>query len=202
LKRCSEQAATRYGVPGLLALIAAALLAGCAASPAVISDKPDPVTGVTVTYSKTPLIMYRDNPAQAAYARNFLHLGPVEVNDGGSHQYYLWLGIWNTMRSADQSEHREGFDSIVLFADGEPMALEVSGWTPAAIGASEHTYVRPVANASDAYYRVTADQIRLLAEAVDIRLRTTGPAAREFHLWNEQRAAKGDLAEFLVHTLH
>lgn len=105
------------------------------------------------------------------------------------------------MQLADLSEHRDGFESIIVFADGEPLTFELAGWTPESIGTSEPTYMKPVASASDAYYEVTADQIRLIAGARDIRLRSTGAFPKEFQLWDEQISAKNSLAEFLNRTL-
>ncbi len=105
------------------------------------------------------------------------------------------------MQRSDIMEHRDGFESIVIFADGEPLPLELSGWTPNAIGTSEPTYLKPVASSTDAYYQVTVDQIRLIAEATDIRLQTSGSFPREFGLWDDQRSAKDCLAEFLLLAL-
>lgn len=182
-------------------MIAVSVLFGCAGSAATVNDKLDPLTGVTITFSKSPLVLYRDNPSQAAYARNFVHLGPIQVNRSGNYQYYLWLGIWNTMQTASLSQHRDGFDSIVLFADGEPLLLDLSGWTPEAIGSSEPVYLKPVASSVDAYYRVTADQIRLIAESSDIRLRTTGSSPKGFEMWDQQKAARAGLNEFVSRVL-
>lgn len=172
-------------------------LVGCASSGPVVTDKLDPQTAATFTFCNTPLVMYRDTPSRAAYARNYIYLGPIQVNRAGAYQYFLWVGIWNTMQTADLTERRDGFESIIIFADGEPLFLDIAGWTPDAIGASEPVYLKPVASASDAYYRVTADQIRLIAEAREIRLRTTGSSAREFTMWDEQKAARSDLADFV-----
>ena len=182
----------------LTGLIVAMTVVGCASTSPTINDNLDPLTGVTVTFSRTPLVMYRENPSQAAYARNYVHLGPIQVNRSGSYQYYLWIGIWNTMQTADLSEHRDGFESIVLFADGEPLLLELSGWTQEAIGTSERVYLKPVASSADAYYQVTADQIRLIAQSRDIRLRTTGSSPKDFELWDDQKSARNDLTEFLT----
>lgn len=196
-----HKAILHRGAIGLIIRIVAILmLVSCASSPAII-EKLDSTTGVTVTFSRTPLVLYRDKPSEAAYARNYVHLGPIQVNRIGSYRYYLWLGIWNTMQLADLSEHRDGFESIIVFADGEPLTFELAGWTPESIGTSEPTYMKPVASASDAYYEVTADQIRLIAGARDIRLRSTGAFPKEFQLWDEQISAKNSLAEFLNRTL-
>jgi hypothetical protein len=182
-----------------LACLAASLtIVGCASPSPIVAEKLDPLTGVTVTFAETPLVLYRDNPSRAAYARNFVHLGPIQVNRAGSYRYYLWLGIWNTMQVEDLSGHRDGFESIIVFADGEPLTLELVGWTPEAIGASEPTYLKPVASTADAYYEVTADQIRLIANSRDIRIHVVGTSPKEFQLWDDQMSARNSLAEFLT----
>lgn len=173
------------------------MVSACASSVPMINDKLDEATGVTITFIGTPLLLYRETPAQAAYARDYAQLGPIQVNRSGSYQYYLWIGSWATMQTSSVSEHRDGFESIVVFADGEPLALELSGWTPDAIGASEPTYLKPVASSTDAYYQVTIDQIRMIGEATDIRLRTGGSSPREYEPWDDQTAARAAFARFL-----
>ena len=177
-------------------------VAACGNQQGVIDNKLDPATAVTITYSRTPMVFYRDDSGKAAFARNYLHLGPLEVNRMGSFRYYLWLGIWNNMQDAEPGEARDGFESIVIFADGEPLALELSGWTPAAIGATEPVYVRPVASAADAYYEVTVDHLRLIAASHDVRIQATGSDTRSYELWDEQEAAKTSLIEFLNNSVY
>ena len=174
-------------------------VAGCAAS-SVLGVKLDPKTSATLTYSPTPMILYSDAPGHAAYARNFVSLGPLQTNRSGNYQYFIWLGIWSTHRTSLEPDERDGFDSIILFVDGEPLNLGVAGWTPETIGASEPIYAQPVASATDAYYRVTADQIRLIAEADEVSLQTTGFSSSSFELWDEQSAARQGLREFLAAT--
>ena len=175
-----------------------AALASCASNPSTLTrEYLDTGTGVTVTTSQVPLVLYRDNPAAAAYARNVVHLGPVEVNRSGEYRYFLWVGIWNTLQSTDTSLSRDGFETIVITVDSESMALDLAGWTPAAIDASAPVYLRPVASASDAYYPLTVDQIRFIAEARNITLRTTGNSPREYNLWSGQQGARQALLAFL-----
>lgn len=178
-------------------MIVAVIISGCASQSPIIREKLDPLTGVTVTFSNTPLIMYRDDSGRAAFARNYIHMAPIQVNRSGSYQYYLWLGAWNTMQSAGVAEHQDNLESIVLFVDGEPMSLDLVGWTPEAIGTTEPVYLKPVASSVDAYYRVTADQIRLIAESTDLTLRTSGVNAREFNPWDNQQLARSELLQFL-----
>ena len=180
----------------LMALMAILSITACAASGPTVHDRLDPLTGVTVTFVNSPLMLFRDNPARAAYARNFLHLGPIQVNRGGSNRHYLWLGIWSTMERTDTTDYRSSFESIILFADGEPLSLELAGWTPEAINLSAPPYLKPVASTADGYYEVTADQIRLIAAAGDISLRTTGSSSGDYEMWDKQVAARHDLTEF------
>ena len=177
----------------LLVLVAS----GCASDTGMVRDQMDTVTSVTVSYSQTPMVFYRDVSGRAAYARDFVHLAPLEVNRSGDYRYYLWLGIWNTMADAQSEQSRDGFESIVIFADGEPLPLDVAGWTVAAIGASKPVYLKPVASAADAYYAVTVDQLRLIAEAQDVRLKTTGSRNESYEPWDNQKSAKAGLIEFL-----
>jgi hypothetical protein len=175
-----------------------AVLASCASNPSALTrEYLDTGTGVTVTASQVPLVLYRDNPAAAAYARNMVHLGPIEVNRSGEYRYFLWVGIWNTLQSADTTLSRDGFETIVITVDSESMALDLAGWTPSAIDASAPVYLRPVASASEAYYPLTVDQIRFIAEARSITLRTTGSSPREYNLWSGQQGARQALRAFL-----
>lgn len=180
-----------------LGLLTAMLLAACGSSPPLTADQLDPLTAVTVTRSTVPLVLYRDNSAQAAYARDFVYVGPIRVNRMGSYSHYLWLGIWSSLSNQAFSKQRDGFESIVIFADGEPLRLELKGWTLASIGVSEQVYNKPTASAADAYYAVTLDQIRVIAEARDIRLLGSGLRAGSYELWDSQARAQSSMREFL-----
>jgi hypothetical protein len=184
--------------PFLAGFTAALLLAGCAGfSGEPVREVLDLDTGMTITSSREHVVFYRDNPSSAAYARNLVELGPIAVNQRGIYRYFLWLGIWNTLATPEDSNERDGFETIVVVADGEPLTLDVAGWTPGAIGASAPVYVKPVANAADAYYPVTLDQIRFMAGARELRLRTTGNAPVEYRLWDGQAEASASLQTFI-----
>lgn len=178
------------------------LLSACAGHDARTANKLDSLTGVTITYSETPMVFYRDDSGKAAHARNFVHLAPLEINRMGEFRYFLWLGVWNTLQNADPGDARDGFESIVIFADGEPLSLDLSGWTAAAIGASEPVYVKPVSSAADAYYEVTIDHLRVIATATDIRIQSTGPIQQSYEQWDNQRSAKASLQEFVSKSVY
>lgn len=173
------------------------VLAACSGATPLVIQALDAGSGVTVLRSTTPLIFYRDNSAYAAHARDFVYMGPVEVNNMGARSHYLWLGIWSTIRDDERlATDRSGFESVILFVDGEPFPLELAGWTLEAIGITEPVYVKPVASAADAYYHVTLDQIRRLATAsrIDLRVGTARPVAYE--MWDQQGLALTALREF------
>jgi len=184
-------------------LLVAVSLAGCAGAPTQTLDETlDTGTGVTVTRSNQPLIFYKDSSARAAHARDYVYMGPLQVNRMGTYRYYLWLGIWSTLPLDNPAEQRDGFESITLFVDGEPLQLSIAGWSEGAIGATEPAYVKPVASAADAYYEVTIDQIRLIAEASDLRLLTSGARPYSFELWDAQSSAFSGFQEFVDYAAY
>ena len=171
--------------------------AACSSQGPLVSEYMDARTGVTVTNARTPLVLYRDHSARAAHARDFVYVGPLAVNRMGDYQYYLWLGIWSSMPGKDLPEQRDGFESIVIFADGEPLYLEVQGWTLSSIGVSRPVYSRPTATAADAYYPVTLDQVRMIAQARDIRLKSGSPMAASYEPWDSQQQALSGMQAFV-----
>lgn len=180
-----------------LVVMAAWLLSSCASSGQQASHRLDPVTGVTIKRATVPLVLYRPNSAAAAHARDFIYVGPIQVNRMGENHYFLWFGVWSTMQDQNISSQRDGFESVVVYADGEPFILELSGWTNSAIGVSESVYPSPTASAANAYYSVTLDQLRLIALATDIELRAGGPRTAKYSLWDSQAQAKLSLQSFL-----
>lgn len=171
-------------------------VSSCATFGASTIETLDPLTSVTLTAVKTPMIFYRDNSGHSAYARDFANLGPIQVNRSGQYRYFLWIGIWSTGQDTDDTRRRDSFESPVLFIDGEPFQLQVAGWSPESIGASKAIYSKPVASAIDAYYEVTLDIIRLMANSSNVRLRSSGGYAASFEPWNDQQAAADSLRDF------
>ena len=187
----------------LTSLILVTLLsAGCISTSTLVEERLDIGTGVTVTHATAPIVLYHDNSSYAAHARDYVYLGPVEINRMGDYSYYLWLGIWSTISDAERSFQRDGFDSVTLYADGEPLQLELVGWTLESIGVSEPVYVKPVASAADAYYRVTIDQIRLIANAREIELHAGTAPVRVYLMWDRQDSAHASMREFVGRGLY
>ena len=172
-------------VAGHIALLLLMLLVGACSGMGTTPDtRLDPETGATIQRAAVPIRFFRDNSGRAAYARDFVYLGPLSVNRMGSYRHYVWLGVWSTHAdSVDATTRRDELETITIIADGEPLALEVAGWTPGTIGVSAPVYKRPVASAIDAYYLVTLDQIRLISEARDVSIQTAAGESGRYEVW-------------------
>lgn len=184
----------------VLALAAAIALVGCSSSTGSVAERLDQTTGTTITYAEVPLVFYRDNSSQAAFAREFINLGPIEINSMGELRYFVWLGVWSTVQDTSLSRQIDGFETVIVFADGEPLQLDAKGWTHDVIGASAPVYAKPTASTASAYFEVTIDQIRLIAEATDLRLRSTGSRPHSYEPWESGRSGIESLRAFLRHA--
>ena len=172
------------------------VLGACASSPGM-QEFLDPETSVTVSYTDTPVILYQDRSGRAAFARDFVNIGPIQVNQMGRERYYLWLGIWTTVEIRYDDRRMDGFELVTIYADGEPMLLDVVGWSPSAIGATKSIYSKPVSSAQEAYYEVSVDQIRMLGNAAEIRVQTSGERGTSYEMWDSSESATRGFRDFL-----
>jgi len=177
--------------------VALILLTSCATTDTAELQRLDPETGVTITRASAPIVMYRDMSSQSAFGRDYVYLGPIQVNNMGQREYFLWLGIWGTSDSGERGRKMDDFESVVLYVDGEPLGLEVRGWTPGSIGASRDVYVKPVASALDGYYQVTIDQMRLIAESHDLELRAGLMRPQRYVPWDSAKNSTQAIVSFL-----
>ena len=187
---------TRSRYAGLALLLF--LVAGCVGPDSLALERMDPLTGVTVTLAAKPMVMYRDLSGQSAFGREYVYVGPVQVNKMGQRNHFLWLGIWRTANASDPAQTIDDFETIVIYADGEPLSLEAAGWTPSAVGLSESAYVKPVASAVDGYYAVTIDQMRLIAESNDLELRAGSAQPQRYVPWDSVQEASQTMVTFLL----
>ena len=187
---------TRSRYSGLALLLF--LIAGCVGPDSLALERMDPLTGVTVTRAPEPMVMYRNLSGQSAFGREYVYVGPVQVNKMGQRSHFLWLGIWRTADASDPAQTIDDFETIVIYADGEPLSLEAAGWTPGAVGLSESAYVKPVASAVDGYYAVTIDQMRLIAESNDLELRAGSLQPQRYVPWDSVQEASQTMVTFLL----
>jgi len=172
-------------------------VSACTPTP-LVTDGLDAVTGVTVTQSTEPFILYRDESFRRGDDRDLVYIGPLQVNRMGDYKTFLWLGILSLERYGEMKMNTEDFADIEILADNTVLNLEVTGWTPAAIGMSEQVYKQVPEWAESAYYEVSVEQLHTLALANEIRLRTTAEIAPSYEPWSNQTQALSALREFVV----
>jgi hypothetical protein len=173
------------------------LIAACTTVQPPVVEKLDELTAVTMTYCRTALVMSPDTPMAREARRDYVQVGVIEINRMGTLQYYLWLGINEVHPVANADGHPQAFESIRLSTNSDSVDLNVSGWTPAVMGASESVYQKLFPDSADAYYQIELDDIQLLADSDNLKLHTTGLGNKEFVSWYRQETFDGDLAEFL-----
>jgi hypothetical protein len=180
-----------------LGIAAAVLLAGCSSVPGdtALRQRLDDGTGATVTTLETPLVFYREQPMLAANARDYIYLGPVEVNRNGRRQYLLWMAYRSTIDRAGGVGFRAPVHAYLLL-DGEPMEMAPPE-TRALRGTDkgEWLYETPVGGGESVLYPVTRAQLLAIAKARDVRILTAADeaAATEYAPW---RASASDFIDF------
>jgi hypothetical protein len=140
----------------------------------------DESTGVTVTSLAEPLAFFNDEPMLAANARDYVYIGPAELNRTGKREIVLWINFCSTIdRGRRFGSYRP--DKVILMLDGKPMELAQANDR---INVNEWSYITPVIGGSTIIYRVTRGQLRLLANAGDVQVLAEGDGhTRKYARW-------------------
>lgn len=187
----------------LAAAAVVAFLTGCAGAPparlrpssapdnAAYTRYLDETTAVTVSAQRQPLVFYKEEPQLGAHARDYVSIGPIEINRTGARSYYVWLGAWSTIdrrfSAVEAARQREA--RYVLIADDREIALADCTEDPAEIGTVAPVYEPPTRGAVVLYCGVAADVLRSVAGSAALLLRSDRPNERPFRLWEDERAA-------------
>ena len=162
--------------------------AGCAgtADDIPLRQRLDETTGATVTSLAEPLAFFREEPMLAANSRDYVYIGPVEIDRSGRREYLLWATYCSTIDRIGRPAFRAP-DAAYLMLDGEPMEL-VRAAGQGDSGSS--LYDSPIAGGEHVVYRVTRDQLLAIARAREISIVAQGSesAVREFGPWRESRS--------------
>jgi hypothetical protein len=183
----------------LLAIVASMLLSSCAGRQSVAQSNAylEKATGLTVTVLDRVIVFYREDTRIAANARDYLYMGPVEINRSGKHMYYLWLGNWSTIdRVAGQLKSDPARQQVFVVIDGQPLEL-LDRVGLSEIGIDMQPYRLPSTADSSVYFRVSRDQIRSLAKAATVVIQV-GEAERSFRyrIWQGDVADLTDFSEY------
>lgn len=173
----------------LAAAVAAALVASCGtAGPGRrAGEYLDDATGATLTRVEQPFLLFSDDPARAANARDYLSAAPLAVNQSGRRSWWLWLGLWSTIDRGVSVGDPQLADvtAIQLIVDGEPMELDLGARVDRIPGVTTVPYAAPVATARPFILPLTGSQVTRLGRGTSILIRTelTGGAALLWEPW-------------------
>ena len=81
-------------------LVLLALLAGCAGVNQTLPPRIDDVTGETIVTLRKPVVLARQVPHLSTKARDYVYLGPVEIDRMGAQEFFLWVGMASTVDPA------------------------------------------------------------------------------------------------------
>lgn len=140
-------------------------------------------------------MLYSEDPARAANARDYLYLAPLVVNQSGRRTCWLWLGSWSTIDrgAAGGAAQRAGIADVTLIVDGEPMELDLGERSAQIPGVGQLPYTTPVATATNIVLPLTGSQLSRLGNAGSI-LVYSRMADGEAQLWQSWPGNAGGTA--------
>jgi hypothetical protein len=169
---------TMVSVPGLLAA------AGC--QNVSVSERLDSGSGATLVTQTAPRVFAKSLPQYSRSARDYLYLGPVEINRQGERVYGLWVGLATTIDPRFLVSKDYASAALYIELNGELMALPLRPWDDWAPGLSTDTiYDTPLALTQQMVAVVTLDQLTLLAAAnfPVVHLSAAGGRGQRYSLW-------------------
>ena len=187
----------------VLLILIAWLIGGCASpNPMTHAQYLDETTGVSVSMMMNPMTFYSEDPRLAVNARDFASLGALEVNRVGERSYYLWLGLWSTIdrRSGTRALFRQDNSVLNVFANDRNINLKRFTRDPARIGTTDWAYIVDDPQARHAYYRVTIEELRLMADA-EILTVSVGSAPGAMHVYRHWDEDKNSLKSFIAQVI-
>ena len=172
------------------------LLAACQSSP--VRQSLDARSGVTWTAGREPVVFARTEPRFSRSARDYLYLGPVEINERGTREYFLWVALASTLDRDYLDAAGIVPDRLYLVVAGEPFALELAPWAervPALAGM--RIYSPSVEPRTRLAARVTLDQLERFsgAEPEAVRIGVAEGATVEYFHWRDWSGWPGFLRE-------
>ena len=163
----------------LSCVAASAMLSGCASTNS-IEPRLDERTGLTWTALGAPVAMAHQARNISTSTRDYLYVGPIEMNERGTRQEYLWLGLASTVPQAFSDELASAPQALLLEVDDFAFELPLSEWREPA----PYDTAATVMQAATA--RISLDQIGLIAGAdhVSVELLLEDGSSVRYDHWN------------------
>ena len=157
--------------PSAVLLLITALFIGCASDPPLLDSSLDGATGWTLVTTEDPIVLARGTPRIAHSARDYVYLGPVEVNRMGLREHYLWVAMVSTVDRAPIGETPITPQSLTVLADDTPMELTLTPWGEELPTPAYETAAPPYAVMRA---RVSLHQVERIAQAGSVAVFLTG----------------------------
>jgi hypothetical protein len=139
-------------------------LLGACANMDPIETAFDEHTGLTWSSLRTPVTLARRAPEISTAARNYMYVGPIEMNERGARMAYLWLGVATTIDGTYQPQDASIVPQrLLLEVDDLAFELPVTAWS----GSPPYETPAPVIQSLRA--RISLDQIVHVAHAEQVR---------------------------------
>jgi hypothetical protein len=153
-------------VAAVVAVAAAALLAGCAALPddSPVVEQLDEETGLTIARLGHPIELYREN-FRPDTSGKFAFIGPFETNSMGKRDLFLWVAL--------PLEKPESQVTPVIRVNGTQLTLGAPGRNPDTAGLHQSPYKIPTHWIAMFYYPIDAAMVTTLGGAQNIDIQVT-----------------------------
>lgn len=145
-------------------VLAAVLLSAACTSRTPLISRLDS-SGLTVVSMADPVVLARPVRQLSAAARDYVYLGPVEINRMGDRDHYLWVGLASTIDRELAHATPAAVKALVLLVDGQPMMLPLADWKTA-LDQPPYETAAPLYATFSA--RASLDQIQRVASAASI----------------------------------
>jgi hypothetical protein len=149
----------------------------------------DSQSGLTIVTDRRPVAFSRTETRFSRSARDYVYLGSVEINERGSREYYLWVGMASTIDRGFVAAEETMPDLMYLDLAGEPVEFELVAWDERVSRlAGREIYDPAVTPARILAARVTASQLSLISESrpISVRVATRDQPTKEYLLWSDE----------------
>ena len=173
-------ASTRVSIL-LVSILLIVTMSACATAP--IEHSRLDSSGVTVVTLDQSLVLAHSLPTVAAGVRDYVYIGPVEINNMGNREYYLWVSLASTIDREFLGLSPAYASELILIVDDEPMQFHVARWRTD-LDAPPYISSTPVYATLEA--KTTLDQIHRIAaaETVELHLIADTKAESLYQHWN------------------
>lgn len=145
-------------------------------------------TGITVTALETAMVLAHNEARRSNTLRDYLYLGPVEMNVMGKRSYYLWVSPFSTL-DRPREPINEPIDELILSIDGETETLNFPPNETLVSRMETAPYSLPLDKSEGYYVAIPPALLVRLATAQEITIDTRhGTEIRRYSPWRGQPA--------------